>query len=955
MKKKTKNNSSIPSTQVASRTLPRDQYILLLHAALSTDRHRFARDTALNWLGNYPGDLQIGLLYAKALVGEGHQKLAKPILEGLCQSDPEFLEAVEALQNVVKNESNGNIGRSQRVYQTGEVKSNEINNTQNPNEPSNVVPTWNYALRGPRVLNKNNPKAFGYNEIASWGQPLWQARRGIKKGDLEGTEKMILLVIGADPPTPIAHLTHLEYLDAIGNTPLPARLSIAEHYHRKWPNCLPITLLLAKWMMASGDQEWAVDLLHQVASRDISGQVIKRLWGANHSYTSLWSSHLELKLTEQIPADVAYVLGWNKLPGRDASQTAAQSPAADSPDVLPTFLNEELETSELLKSGNDAKDLPGELRGTAVKAAAEVEVLKSIKEELEQLAKSINKPGLTDLDGRFPIYVVFSVRNGLENKYGKRATNLIINEMIKLVDQIQFNSSDQKQQAWGARLFMPDDPLTLKPFGIDKVEQNDPWKLKLAIRDLDDVLARRGEMIGALLIVGGPEVVPFHHLPNPVDDPDDFVASDNPYGTKDENYFIPEWPIGRLPGGRGTDPNILINSLRRIQKYHTADHQGIPWYWRLLYKLIPWIRPNNYNRSKSLGYSAEVWRKASQSVFQPIGENRHLFTSPPLGINGKVPKVEDLPPLSTARLGYFNLHGLVDAAEWYGQSDPTDALDGTEYPIALRPQDINLNGQLPQDPTASVTVNDLTTSNVPSVVFTEACYGANVTGKTIEEALSLMFLAAGSMSVVGSTSMSYGSLSTPLIAADLLGHAFWRNLRSGIVAGEALRQAKIHLAQEMHDRQGYLDGEDQKTLISFVNYGDPLAQFKPANSVRKGIVRLTKGNDDLNTVCDRATEDAISVEISPTEMDSVKQIVAQYLPGMTDAQLSCTSERAICHADGHVCPTSQLQDKSGAVDLATRKVITLSKQIEKAQHLHNQFARITFDESGKLVKLVVSR
>ena len=51
-------------------------------------------------------------------------------------------------------------------------------------------------------------------------------------------------------------------------------------------------------------------------------------------------------------------------------------------------------------------------------------------------------------------------------------------------------------------------------------------------------LAKHGEMIGALLIVGGPDIIPFHNLPNPVDDLDMEVPSDNPYGTRDENYFI---------------------------------------------------------------------------------------------------------------------------------------------------------------------------------------------------------------------------------------------------------------------------------------------------------------------------------------------------------------------------------------------------------------------------------
>ena len=45
--------------------------------------------------------------------------------------------------------------------------------------------------------------------------------------------------------------------------------------------------------------------------------------------------------------------------------------------------------------------------------------------------------------------------------------------------------------------------------GIKPVIGNDPWQIKLALADLDQALAKRGEMIGALLIVGGPEIVPF--------------------------------------------------------------------------------------------------------------------------------------------------------------------------------------------------------------------------------------------------------------------------------------------------------------------------------------------------------------------------------------------------------------------------------------------------------------
>jgi hypothetical protein len=87
--------------------------------------------------------------------------------------------------------------------------------------------------------------------------------------------------------------------------------------------------------------------------------------------------------------------------------------------------------------------------------------------------------------------------------------------------------------------------------------------------------------------------------------------------------------------------------------------------------------------------------------------------------------------------------------------------------------------------------------------------------------------------VIGSTGIAYGSVNTPLIGADLLGFLFWKNMREGMLAGEALMAAKIDMAREMIRRQGFLDGEDQKTLISFVLYGDPFARITTINPNRR--------------------------------------------------------------------------------------------------------------------------
>ncbi len=119
-------------------------------------------------------------------------------------------------------------------------------------------------------------------------------------------------------------------------------------------------------------------------------------------------------------------------------------------------------------------------------------------------------------------------------------------------------------------------------------------------------------------------------------------------------------------------------------------------------------------RRTSFGYSAEIWRRASHSVYRPIGEPRKLSISPPTE-SGQLPKEASSP----LELAYFNLHGLEDTADWYGQRDPLEHYDGPDYPVALSPKDIINSGRAPQ------------------VVFSEACFGANIFGKTTETALAL--------------------------------------------------------------------------------------------------------------------------------------------------------------------------------------------------------------------------
>jgi hypothetical protein len=120
-----------------------------------------------------------------------------------------------------------------------------------------------------------------------------------------------------------------------------------------------------------------------------------------------------------------------------------------------------------------------------------------------------------------------------------------------------------------------------------------------------------------------------------------------------------------------------------------------------------------------------------------------------------------------------------------------------------------------------------------------------------------------------------------------------------------------------------------------------------------------------------------AAEPMPAEViASVRRVVAHHLPGMSDARLTLVHPRLACPGDGHACPTSQLEHpgepaasppvakskhsrvlfgKSRPVDEESCSLVTLSKQVTLPNGVHPRVARLTLDERGKLVKLVVSR
>lgn len=974
----------------SQQALSRDQYLQVVDAGLAARQNPFTRQAVLHWLATYPGDLLAGLYYGRVLVSEGRLAQALPVLQGLSVADPDFTEAVELLLQVIEHlQNHSEVDAPGRGMIADEAALSRKRLAQLGSLENSTRAQW-FALTGQSLDRKT---------FASWGGPLWYARQALRQGDLHLADTLLHDVLEQEPAHPLAAITHLQLLAADSNITLDTKYDAARVYHETWPDCLPCMLYLALCCMSRGQTDLAVTLVHQAAARDVGGQVVRRMWGERHPFRSLWPEQLKLSMDSLVPAEVAARLGWNRLMAgeepvvKQDEQISSEPAIIDAAPVMVETLPEPAQAEQapgetppeavrdLIKPAEVVADAPPPVmveipQIAASKRRARVHSINSeiqaIEDEIETLAARLNLSGVTRQDGRFPIYVIFSTRSRLQAVYGAKIAGLLEGEMEQLAETIR------SRPGWGARVFLADDPACTLPIESKPAKPDDPWELKLALSDLDDALAKRGERIGAVLIVGGPEIVPFHCLPNPVEDQDHDVPSDNPYATRDENFFIPEWPVGRLPGGAGNDARMLLDALQRFQITHAAYKRRLSLKKRLVSWVVAHLEKLRVGGWRSFGYTAAIWKNAAANVFLPIGKPGWLHVSPPSGVNsvksglrngarsatGGVPK-------PVGRLGYFNLHGLVDAPEWFGHRDLLQSADDeVDYPVAFRPQDVQSGrGQ----------------GEVPKVIFSEACYGMHIQNRALDEAIALKFLEAGSLAIAGSTCMAYGSygpVDNSLLAADLLGHSFWRFLKDGLPAGEALRQAKIYLATEMHHRQGYLDGLDQKTLISFILYGDPLAEPLRKGRVPKSIRYRVNPVAEMHTICERGDAPGTTGPVPVEMLDAVRQAVAKYLPGMSDARMAYVYEHESCEGcDGksHNCfpfrikdsdaqgldnpqNTIEMQDKPLRPDgkgtpLAQvfHSLVTLSKQVRRSGEVHPEIARLTLDEQGKLVKLVVSR
>ena len=713
------------------------------------------------------------------------------------------------------------------------------------------------------------------SSIYPWATTIRALRNEIKKNNKPNAEKLLQLAIKDDPDNIYLALEHAKYYAKTKDQ--ASILHLLEIYQKRWPECVAFKLLKALLIFKSHNENKAVSLLHTCARLDPGGVVALRLLGSSHEFLSIFPKNRGIDFQGEIPISIALRFEWTQLPSGKLSKAIKSDGAAEKTENIDS-----------------------------------------------RLAVNINAPNSPQSE---KVYVILTSYSGLNAKYGPKSAEVIIEQLDALSQAIETNPR------WKPLVFIPDKADCAANFGLDPLEEIDPWKIKLSLMDLNTLIGKSNTSIGAVLIIGNHDVLPFHRLPNPTEDSDSYVLSDNPYATTTSNYLLPEWIVGRLPGEMAGDPGLLMQQIRHITEFHKNAHhsQG------LAYRIIQiFKRLKNFGRfireiittPNDFGYSAEVWRRSSITAFRPIGKGADLRDSPPYD-NDTI----DVEKLFQAKCAYFNLHGLPNSNEWYGQKDFSETLEGPDFPVAI-----------------STDIIEKVINNI-DMVFTEACYGGYIFNKKIEESMALKLLDIGSQGVVGSSCIAYGSVFTPLIGADLLAFIFWKYIKDGYSFGSALRQAKIGLIKVMMQRQGYLDGEDQKTLLSFNLYGDPLGCLEE-------VVFLGKENEngivesDLSLVNDSDGILGGQTYSDQTISKDIKEVLESYVPGLENAKMRVRKQkvRLVKMINGSQSPKigSNLEFKK-FTQIVYEKKISINKQ------KHNQFARVTIDEAGKVVKLAISR
>ena len=358
----------------------RDDFLFVLNAAFNTRSYNFVVKAAENWLKVYSGDMEVKRLLAEAFIANDDLDTARYILAEICSIDPEYIEAQELLYKISDTNENDAVEALACLYATGKIINLDI-----------TIPEWSFLIR-----------------------TAWQAFLG---GRYDSAEEIMREVMTLKPDMAFAAILHLKILREKGLG--EAFEQISNVYHTRWPACLRFTLYLAEAKFAKGEDAAALRLLNQCVVNDPRGQVVKRVWGSDHQFFPLLPEELNLAMPLQIPVDVASYLGWNNLP---QGQPVKISSRTHEP-VEPVSGRQE-NSQEIGKSRVSTNASVSEMsqpksenpKGNEANRASSRDSLKAVEDAFEKLSQKLNQPEIVRSDGRFPMYVIVSLKSQLIKK-----------------------------------------------------------------------------------------------------------------------------------------------------------------------------------------------------------------------------------------------------------------------------------------------------------------------------------------------------------------------------------------------------------------------------------------------------------------------------------------------------------------------------------------------------------
>lgn len=511
----------------------------------------------------------------------------------------------------------------------------------------------------------------------------------------------------------------------------------------------------------------------------------------------------------------------------------------------------------------------------------------------------------------------------LLEKYGQDGIARIEEILVSLSERVQ------RSQRISVRLIYADQVESLRPYGIPPAKPGKAETFKRVI-DLLCESEKRDDNQSHVLLIGGDDIIPFFRW---ADSDGGTLLTDAPYAAEGNQIFMPVRSVGRIPDTPARDITYLIGLLDNVADAHERAFTGHTFgYW--LRNILP-ISHGGIRPMAAFGFTASLWKEAAREVFRVIGDSNEMRVSPPAG-RAEYPGTDSEPTMM-----YFALGGSRDASGWYGHEDTALSTVENPHPAAIYPE-------------------DLIPSETPNaIVFSEASFAGDMTGKPPRRSMTLQFLERQATTVVTSTTRVFGALAPPLMGADLLARYFWEALGDGHRTGVALTRAKNRFVRDILALQGYLDPEDQKTLLGFHLFGDPsLLPIQPIQTRERSVHDLLEGSVQPTAHCQlRSVQQPLS-RIPLDVQRCALEYASSHLPHMEEASL-VVARPILCDEECQAGCSGAAGDKHrmmhpGRVGL--NYIFTLSQTTADSEGKPvKSIAKITVSPRGEVLKALLSR